>query len=388
MRAAPEPLCVLLSITTICVAVSRTYTGLGGREGGVRFAVDYDAELENPSLELTYACGGKGGYIRLTQFDEVFERDFDSDDSDDEAALGYLVDSQIQKNSLLQKLRSFTKRRSAHMEQLESTENDTREDRGHRQFFYEPWGMGISIYDMRDVDEEELLYGALADKKKVDTRLRFTPVSESTEEQVMKKFNETCGEKYGQIGDDAVLLLLPKVTDDLLYLSFLGKVSVLARGQAPFPVGRFHLDGNEGVTFRGEGGPESTITLGERGMKTVVSLSPWTSADTNDRLINVMARDALRNVSVFREAWRAFLREYGRLFNNGTTPDSDSFMEFSWREEDDTWVTKVDRDERRLVLPRAFEELLARKQSEPPQRVGDDLVVRKAFVGALRQNGG
>ncbi|KAF4729346.1 hypothetical protein FOZ63_006402 [Perkinsus olseni] len=165
----------------------------------------------------------------------------------------------------------------------------------------------------------------------------------------MKKFNETCGEKYGHIKEDAILLLLPKVTDELLYLNFLGKVSVLARGQAPFPVGRFHLDGNQEVTFRGEGGPESTITLGERGMKTVVTLRPEMITDANDRLINELARDALRNVSVFREPWRAFLREYGRLFNNGTMPDSGSFMEFSWREEDDTWVTKVDRDERRLV---------------------------------------
>ncbi|KAF4756213.1 hypothetical protein FOZ63_001094 [Perkinsus olseni] len=227
-RAAHEPLCILLSITTICVAVSRTYTGLGGREGGVRFAVEYDDDLKNSSLELTYACGGKGGYIRLTQLEEVFERDFDSDDSDDEAALGYLVDSQIQKNSLLQKLRSFTKRKSAHMEPLESTENDAKEDRAHRQFFYEPWGTGISIYDMRDLDEEELPNGASANKKKVDTRLHFTPVSDFTEEQVMKKFNETCGEKYGQIAEDAILLLLSKVTDELLYLDFLGKVSVLA----------------------------------------------------------------------------------------------------------------------------------------------------------------
>ncbi|KAF4739583.1 hypothetical protein FOZ62_013288, partial [Perkinsus olseni] len=47
-----------------------TYTGLGGREGGVRFAFEYDDDLKNSSLELTYACGGKGGYIRLTQLEE------------------------------------------------------------------------------------------------------------------------------------------------------------------------------------------------------------------------------------------------------------------------------------------------------------------------------
>lgn len=122
-------------------------------------------------------------------------------------------------------------------------------------------------------------------------------------------------------------------------------------GQAPLPVGDFHLEGNENVTFRSMDGANIAMKVeGEGGREIVVPLRPESNNNKNDRLINVMAKDVVvRTSSIFSETWWSFLENYGRLSNGRKPLDGQSFLKFFWNEEDGTWSTMVDGEEKRLI---------------------------------------
>ncbi|KAF4650500.1 hypothetical protein FOZ61_000279 [Perkinsus olseni] len=291
MKGIPSPFPVA-ALFALVNAVELKYTGLAGDNGEVKLVADYDAD--DLSLKLKYSCGSRNGYMNLRGVETFDDEDSDSSsDSDGEEA-------------------------------------------------FEDFG----IYGRKGARRAQ-------DKWK-SAETEFTPVDfEQNEADLIARFEGTCGRQLGPFSSGVKELIRGFAeSDKKMQMNFLGKPIVLMRGEAPLPIGKFHFEGNERVTF--EGTLEEWKIAIDGGAVAHTALVPLKNENTNHRLENAVAKDVInrdstdqsrhltRAPSRFKKMWKAFLRDYGEKFlGEGEKLTKTSFKDYYWSDDSKSWTVMV-----------------------------------------------
>ncbi|KAF4688920.1 hypothetical protein FOZ60_002236 [Perkinsus olseni] len=309
---SPFPVAALLALVN---AVEHKYTGLAGDNGEVKLVADYDPE--DLSLKLKYSCGSRNGYMNLRGVETFGDEDSDSSsDSDGEEAS---------------------------------------EDFG--------------IYRRKGARRASLR----PDKWK-SAETEFAPVDvEQSEADLIARFEGTCGRQFGPffwsggIGKRLRRVReenadeLPREADRLdeshclnpgRNLEIVRYTAQSAIGEAPLPIGKFHLEGNERVTF--EGTLEEWKIAIDGAAVAFTSLVPLKNENTNYRLENAVAKDvvnqdstdesrpSVRAPSRFKKMWIAFLSDYSKKFlGEGEKLTKTSFKDYYWSDDSKAWTVRV-----------------------------------------------
>ncbi|KAF4710224.1 hypothetical protein FOZ63_019893 [Perkinsus olseni] len=294
MRVIPSPFPVA-ALFALVTAVEHKYTGLAGDNGEVKLVADYDPD--DLSLKLKYSCGSRDGYMNLRGVETFGDEDSDSSsDSDGEEA-------------------------------------------------FEDFG----IYRRKGARG-----ASLTQDKWKSAETEFTPVDvEQTEANLIARFEGACGRQFGPFSSGVKELIRGFAeSDKKMRMNFLGKPIVLMRGESPLPIGKFHLEGNERVTF--EGTLDEWKVAIDGGAVAHTALVPLKNENTNHRLENAVAKDVInldstdqsrhltRAPSRFKKIWNAFLCDYSKKFlGEGEKLTETSFKDYYWSDDSKSWTVMV-----------------------------------------------
>ncbi|EER20689.1 hypothetical protein Pmar_PMAR015629 [Perkinsus marinus ATCC 50983] len=123
-------------------------------------------------------------------------------------------------------------------------------------------------------------------------------------------FKRECGGSFGKWSQKDENIRIFETSEKELMIGFLGKNFYLLRGEAPYPVGNYHLTDHKEVKLVGR---DKRFEIEIDGEVILAPLEPVAITNRNHRLVNVLAVEYARNKdSLVSVEWGKFLKKYGK----------------------------------------------------------------------------